>query len=488
MSKPFSLLIGAIGGEGGGVLTGWIVAAARISGLAVQATSVPGVAQRSGATTYYIEFGERDAAGRAPVFSLYPVAGQVDAVLASELLEAGRAVASGFATPDRTTVLASRHRVLAMTEKSAMADGRLDSDELRRTVESRSKRAVLVDMEALAREHGVPVSPVMLGVIAGTGVLPIPRDAFEEAVRSGGRAAERNLAAFGAAFDRVAAGSDIGETRELNERPPQTGPTASALDEFPETARDVIGIGADRLMAYQGRRYADLYLTRLKSFAARDAELCREVARHLALRMAYEDVIRVAQLKARPERFERIRDELGLEGDEPFHVSEYLKPGLAEICDVLPAFMARLLIALAERHPRLARFHVPMKLRSTTVWGYLRLVLLARLRLIRRLTYRYGIEQNGIDRWLALVEQAAVQDIGLAREVANLSGLIKGYAETAGRSRVQYERILSCLVEPILDRRLNPADPAASVADARRAALADPEGQSLDQMLAPFVA
>ena len=55
MSAPVTLLIAALGGEGGGVLTGWIVDAARRAGLPVQATSIPGVAQRTGATTYYIE-------------------------------------------------------------------------------------------------------------------------------------------------------------------------------------------------------------------------------------------------------------------------------------------------------------------------------------------------------------------------------------------------------------------------------------------------
>jgi indolepyruvate ferredoxin oxidoreductase beta subunit len=82
MPDTITLLINAMGGEGGGVLTGWIVAAAREAGLAVQATSVPGVAQRTGATTYYIEMAQPDRRGRAPVFALVPVAGQVDIVLA----------------------------------------------------------------------------------------------------------------------------------------------------------------------------------------------------------------------------------------------------------------------------------------------------------------------------------------------------------------------------------------------------------------------
>jgi indolepyruvate ferredoxin oxidoreductase beta subunit len=53
--RPITILIAALGGEGGGVLTNWIVAAATDLGFPVQSTSIPGVAQRTGATTYYIE-------------------------------------------------------------------------------------------------------------------------------------------------------------------------------------------------------------------------------------------------------------------------------------------------------------------------------------------------------------------------------------------------------------------------------------------------
>jgi indolepyruvate ferredoxin oxidoreductase beta subunit len=44
-----------MGGQGGGVLADWIVALAETEGWIAQSTSVPGVAQRTGATIYYIE-------------------------------------------------------------------------------------------------------------------------------------------------------------------------------------------------------------------------------------------------------------------------------------------------------------------------------------------------------------------------------------------------------------------------------------------------
>ena len=122
--RPVTVLIGALGGEGGGVLTAWLIAAAAKSGFLAQSTSIPGVAQRTGATTYYIEITPVRASefgGRKPVLALVPGVGDIDVMLASELLEAGRAVASGFVTPDRTLMVASTSRFYVMTEKTAMA-------------------------------------------------------------------------------------------------------------------------------------------------------------------------------------------------------------------------------------------------------------------------------------------------------------------------------------------------------------------------------
>ena len=50
-----TLAIMAMGGEGGGVLADWLVDLAEHNGYLAQTTSVPGVAQRTGATIYYLE-------------------------------------------------------------------------------------------------------------------------------------------------------------------------------------------------------------------------------------------------------------------------------------------------------------------------------------------------------------------------------------------------------------------------------------------------
>ena len=120
-ATPVSILIAALGGEGGGVLSNWLVESAMAAGFPVQSTSIPGVAQRTGATTYYLEIFPvpiDELGDREPVLTLTPGPGEIDLMIASELLEAGRAMQNGFISPDRTTLIASTHRLYSVAEKT----------------------------------------------------------------------------------------------------------------------------------------------------------------------------------------------------------------------------------------------------------------------------------------------------------------------------------------------------------------------------------
>ena len=183
-TRAITVAILAMGGEGGGVLADWLLEAAESSGFIGQSTSVPGVAQRTGATIYYLEFfpmAEAGAsAGQEPVLALMPAPGDVDLVIASELMEAGRAIQRGLVTPERSTFVFSTHRVFAMTEKIAMGDGRVDAPALLEICRSAARRVVAADMQAVAEKTGAHLSAVLLGAVAGSGALPIPRAAFED--------------------------------------------------------------------------------------------------------------------------------------------------------------------------------------------------------------------------------------------------------------------------------------------------------------------
>ena len=468
--RPITLLIAALGGEGGGVMADWLMEAATACGYPAQATSIPGVAQRTGATTYYLEIFPLEKSklnGREPVLSLTPSPGNVDVMVASELVEAGRAMLNGFVSPERTTLIASTHRIYATVEKMQMGDGRFDSERVVDAGKKLAKRAVLFDMRKLAQESGTVINAVLFGAMTGSGVLPLPRAACEAAIRGGGRGAEASLRGFAAGYD-IAGGS-----REAP-KPPAPPQRATGLDE-------ILKLGKERLLDYQGEAYANLYDERMKPFLAGDPKLAAEVARHLALWMAYEDIIRVADLKTRASRFERVRQEVGAKEGEPVVVIDFLKPGVEEFASLLPGFLGAKLISWAERRGKLDAYNVGMHIKTSGVLGYLLVRSLAWLRPWRPMSYRYGEEQRLIERWLGLVADAAKRDAALALEVAECARLIKGYGETHRRGKANFLAIVDALVEN--PATASPVEQAAAIHKAREAALADPEGKALGTSL-----
>lgn len=494
--RPLTLLIAALGGEGGGVLTGWIVDAAAAQGFPVQSTSIPGVAQRTGATTYYIEImpARWSALGdKRPVLSLVPGAGDIDVMVASELLEAGRAIAGGFVTRERTTLIASTHRILAMTEKMAGGDGQFDMGRLLKAVEEHVQRHALFDMEETARQSGSVISAVMLGALAGSGRLPIPVEAFEAAIRAEGKAVEANLRGFAAGLDAVQRGTQSSQAARGKRRQPARATVEDlerrAIETMPRAAIETVLEGVRRLAAYQDLAYARLYLDRLAPIreadlgAAAGGRLLRETARHLAVRMSFEDVIRVAQAKTDPARLARIRADMHPGADEPLVIVDFFKPGIEELCSILPPFLARPILRVSARRGWLGKVYWGMEVRSNGITGFLRLKLLASLRRWRRLTWRYAEEQAAIKAWLLLIGAAALRSADLALEVAECARLIKGYGETHARGVANYGQIEARVIRPALAGSYALRVAIDAVAAARTAALADPEGERLEQTL-----
>lgn len=484
-TRPVCILIAAMGGEGGGVLTGWLVGAAQREGYPVQSTSIPGVAQRTGATTYYIEIWP-EKTGRRPVMCLNPMPGQVDVMIASEFVEAGRAIANGYVSPDRTLLIASTHRVYAVAEKSAMGDGRFDTGKLFRAAKDHAKQTILFDMDQAAKDAGSILNAVLLGALAGSGALPIPPDAFEAGIRAEGKAVDSNLAGyrFGLAHGR---GELEQRAMQQATKPVPAAPMADRILRLPDAAQRFASEGVRRLIDYQNEAYARLYLDRLEKIAALgDAGLTAEVARHLALRMSFEDVIRVAQLKLKPERFAAIEREQRVKPGQPYAVAEFLKPGIEEIAGLLPPALARSVLSVSESRGWSRRLHIGMTVQSNRIGGYLKLRLLAGLRSWRPRSHRHAEEQARIEDWLELVMWAAKKDIALAREIVDCARLIKGYGDTFKRGVGNFELIRLRVVLPALNGRIPLAQATDAVVQARTAALADPEGNSLANTLAAF--
>ena len=392
--KPVGVLLCALGGEGGGVLAEWLYAVAVRAGHAAQATSIPGVAQRTGATTYYLEVWPEPEAthpGRRPVFSLNPVPGGIDLLVSSELLETVRQIGQGMASADRTCVVSSTARALTVAEKMQGADGRADDAALLATLQRHCRAAELIDGAALAREAGTVISAVLLGAVAASGVLPFGRAVYEETIRAAGKGVAPSLHGFALAFDLLTARR---EQRQVVEAALQPAP-----------APDLRALGRARVRSYQDDAYARLYDERLARLQAADpgGAVVGEAARWLALWMAFDDIVRVAALKAAASRQARVRKEVGVEAGEVLKVYDHFKPGVPELAALLPAPLAARLQAWDRARVAAGRepWALPLKLGTHTVLGTLALRAVAALKGQRRRGARYAQEQALIERWLA---------------------------------------------------------------------------------------
>jgi indolepyruvate ferredoxin oxidoreductase beta subunit len=501
--RPLRIAIAALGGQGGGVLAEWIAEVAQQHGWLVQSTSVPGVAQRTGTTVYYLEACP-PVAGAEPVFALMPVPGDVDIVIAAELMEAGRAVVRGLVTPDRTTLVASTHRVYGIGEKSALGDGIADAAAVLEALRSEARRLVCFDMDAACAATGSLISSVLFGALAASGALPFPRAAYEQAIRGGGVAVVANLAGFAAGFERA-----LTSAPQAGIIAPGAAPKSAAgqrLDAqaramFPAHLHGLLVEGVRRLMDYQDAAYADFYLVRMVEVlewdtaaggATRGFALTAAVARHLALWMSYEDTIRVADLKTRRQRFLRFRGEVRAAPDQIVYVTEYMHPRFQELCETAPAWLgARLARSRAAARLCAPLFRRGRHVNTAKLTGFTLLYLVAGLRRWRRSTLRYRTEQARIDAWLARVRDSAA-NYDLAREIAECQRLVKGYGDTHERGIRHFTTIMQ-FIEREREHAGAGADAAGlrlpeRVRRLRSAALADEDGRELATALRELAA
>jgi indolepyruvate ferredoxin oxidoreductase, beta subunit len=497
-TQPLSIVVMAMGGQGGGVLVDWIVLLCASQGWAVQSTSVPGVAQRTGATNYYIETLPLPAnapASLRPVFSLVAVPGEVDIVIGAELMEAGRAINAGFVTPDRTTLVASAHRTYAVVEKQAPGDGVRNSAAVYDAAAAAARRFVCFDMAAAAEQSSSHISAVLFGALAASGALPFPRSAFEDTIRAAGIGVEASLRAFAAGFDHAASGPPVPAADPPSAKPPAEpvgaagnaayeGLLARVRRDFPISTHDIIRAGLQRVVDFQDVAYGREYLDLLDGIRVLDNEtngfaLTQTAAKYVAVAMAYDDIYRVADLKTRGSRFERIHDELKLSPVELVSLTEFMHPRIEEVCGSLPVSLGRFI----EQRPKLARrldriVNRSRRVRTDSLRWFLVLYVLAGLKRFRRGTLRHANEVAHRDAWLARVKTVVPRDYRLAIELLKARRLVKGYSDTHARGLSKFAMIMAGAAK--LEGRADAADWTRRL---REAALKDEDGTELSGAL-----
>ena len=426
------------------------------------------------------------------MLALMPVPGEVDIVIASELMEAGRAIQRGLVTPDRTTLIASTHRVYSMTEKIATDDGRVDPKKLIEGCRTAARQCVHRDFAKLASDKRSVISSVLFGALAGTAALPFTREQFEAAIRRGGVGVQSSLSAFAAGIESVQQPDDVvailsdSHREDIRVGPRLQNLASRVTREFPSETHAILLNGIGRLSDYQDERYASEYLDRLETIRdvdrSHDADrsiLLREAARYLALWMTYEDAIRVADLKTRRTRFERVARETQANSAQVVQIHEFLYPRVEELTDILPNRLGRWL----RNTPWASRFVARLTERgrivqTTSLRGFLQLYLIAGMRRWRRSSLRFTDEQKKIEEWLMRIRELAKSNYPLALEVAQFQRVLRGYGDTYLRGRQSFDAMMlaipDLLQQPDAPRRLR---------ELREVALADDTGEKLTAAL-----
>ncbi len=492
------LAIFAVGGQGGGVLSNWIVGVAERNGYRVQATSIAGVAQRTGATVYYIEMAADT--GRPPVFALAPSAGDVDILIAAEMMESGRAMVRGLVSPERTTLITSTHRILAMSEKTVPGNGIADGAPVLAAGRARARRYIAFDMEQIAVAAGSVISASLFGALAASAVLPFARESFEAAVRASGRSVDSSLRAFDGAFTAVTEESEPVEPSDTGVATTPHAPTGPAsqrqawqelqqrLTQLPAVVREMAQAGCRKVADFQDIAYATEYLDRLDGMVHSDIEhggedrgftLSVAAAKHLANAMTYDDVIRVADLKTRPGRFTRIRADVAAGEHGVMRITDFMHPRGQEVCGMLPAGLGRWvegsqrLFGLLDRAVSRGR-----RIRTDSVFWFSVLYAVGGLRRWRRRLLRHRVEQDHLAAWLTVVLDTVAVNYDLAVEIIKCRRLVKGYSDTHSRTQSKFDRVISAATQ--LGERGDAADQIRRLCEA---ALSDEDGTSLDDAL-----
>ncbi|WBL81401.1 indolepyruvate oxidoreductase subunit beta family protein [Bradyrhizobium xenonodulans] len=494
--RPISIAIVAMGGQGGGVLTDWIVQLAENHGWAAQSTSVPGVAQRTGATIYYIEAMPL-LDGRRPILSLMPTPGDVDVVMAAEFMEAGRSILRGLVTPERTTLIASNHRSFAIGEKIAPGNGIADDGAVTGAIGVAAKTEIIFDLNALAIAHGSVISAAMFGALAAANVLPFSRESYLDVIRAGGKGAKASIETFDAAFDRVKTGAaEIAapsQPAQASTTPAPLDPQLSGLvarltQDLPEPAQAMARAGLRKVVDFQDVAYGAEYLDILGKLSTTDRNaggtergyaFTQAAAKHLANAMSYDDVIRVADLKTRASRRTRIESELELSQDQVLHTTEFMHPRMEEVMGMLPAGFGRWL----GTRPRLLgwldrRVNKGRRVRTYSLPWFLALYVVAGLRGMRRRSLRHAVEMAHRDAWLKDATEAVGINYQLGVEILQCRRLVKGYSDTHSRGLSKFDKTLAAI--KLVERRDDAADWARRL---REAALKDGPGKELDGVI-----
>jgi hypothetical protein len=242
---------------------------------------------------------------------------------------------------------------------------------------------------------------------------------------------------------------------------------------LPDSAASTVSEGIHRLTEYQGAAYAKLYVERLRRFVGKrgvDDAMFGEIARLMAMRMSYEDPVRIAQLKLAELEIAPSADDVR-------------KFRLDELVGALPAAVAEPVLDALEWAGWL---HKPVSIRFSNAsrWGIRRLKIEAALRRWRRFSVRYAKERLWVERWLHMIDRSLTKQPDAAPAMVQTATMVQGYGDAYRQGLADWHAIIDGLAKPTFDGVLPLQDLAGAVAEARAAAMPDPRQAALKRTIA----
>lgn len=463
-TEPIKIALLAVGGDGGGVLTGWITKLAEDNGYWAQYTYIAGVAQRTGATVYYIELYpaknlSKDGKLITPVLSQMPAPQDVDILMATELMEAGRSIQRGFVSK-KTTMIFSTNRNLAIREKENAGDGIANGEKIFEMTEKYAKQSLFGNLKVIATKNGSIISSSLFGALAASGTLPFKKEDYIKVIQSGGKGIKQSINSFNEAYQYVK--DFIAQPKPYNadlqpakfEAMPSSV-SSSKLNEviadvkatIPAPVQDIAWYGINHLIDFQNLKYAKQYLEKLKDFIAvdnaeKEYKLSQQVARYLAVGMSYDDLIFVADEKTRKSREKEVYKQVGAKEDEIVNTLDYLHPGFEEITGFMPVKIGKRFAKSKKWRKRYEKYlDKDRRMHSTGFFNFLMLYIMGGMRGWRLKTLRHHEEMENVNSWLKRMKKTAVNNYDLAVELANSYRLKKGYGDTYERGHSKFAMI-----------------------------------------------
>jgi hypothetical protein len=247
---------------------------------------------------------------------------------------------------------------------------------------------------------------------------------------------------------------------------------------LPEPVMAVASDAIHLLIDYQGPSYAHLYVDRLRRFVGKqgvDDAMLTDIARLMAIRMAYEDPIRIAQLKL---------TELDQAPGNPARPAvDVRKFTLEELIGALPAAIAEYVLDALD-WAGWTNKRVSIRFSTASRFGIRRLKIEAGLRRWRLLSVRYTKERVWVERWLHMIDRSLTKQPQAAPAIVQTATMIEGYGDVYRQGLADWNAIIDGLVKPTFDGVLALSDLGNAVTEARAAALPDPRQAALKRKIA----